>query len=299
MILLPDQSFRGAYTPLLTPFRDGRVDYGAFAAFVDWQIKQGADGLVVGGTTAEPMSLTVTERKDLLRVAMDVTRLRVPVIAATGAASVADTLALTEHASAVGAAASLVLTPIYAKPTDHGLVNYFLKVAAVTTRPFMLYQIPSRTCSAATIDVCRAVADVAPHFIGMKQSADDRGFVGEVVEALGPDFRVFMGLSDIAWDMIGHGASGLIVALSNVAPGAVTRIFDLAVAGEEADANAAYNEIAPLNALVVAEPNPIPVKYMAWRMGLIPTLEYRLPLEPPSDDLVQRIDQAMAGVNLI
>jgi len=299
MILLPDQMFRGAYTPLLTPFRNGRVDHGAFAAFVDWQIKNGADGLVVGGTTAEPLSLTVTERKDLLRIAIDITRSRVPVIAATGAASYADTIALTEHASAMGAAASLVFTPLYAKPTPHGLVNYFTGIAEATSRPFMLYQIPSRTTSAASLDTCRRIAEIAPHFIGMKQSANDREFVRGAIEMLGPEFRVFMGLSEIAWDMLGNGASGLIVALSNIVPGVVARIFDLASTGQFDQAEETHTQIAALNQLAFAETNPIPVKYMAWRMGLIPTLEYRMPLGPPSEHVIDQIDEALAALNLI
>jgi 4-hydroxy-tetrahydrodipicolinate synthase len=133
----------------------------------------------------------------------------------------------------------------------------------------------------------------------MKQSANDRDFVQQVVIALGRDFRVFMGLSDIAWDMIGHGAAGLIVALSNVVPDAVARIYDFAAAGQEADANSAYNEIASLNAVAFAESNPIPVKYMAWRMGLIPTPEYRLPLVPPREEVADRIDAVLAGMHLL
>jgi len=299
MILLPDQSFRGSYTPLITPFKDGRVDYGAFANFIDWQIKNGADGIVVGGTTGEPMALTLAERKDLLRVACDVARLRVPVVAATGAASVADTLALTEHANSMSVAASLVLTPIFAKPTDRGMLEYFLRVAEVTTRPFMLYQIPSRTNSEASLEVCCRIAEAAPHFIGMKQSADDRDFVQQIVTALGRDFRVFMGLSEIAWDMVGHGASGLIVAISNVVPNVVARIYDLAASGQEAEANSTYNEIAALNAVAFAESNPVPVKYMAWRMGLIPSPEYRLPLIAPQDEVADRIDAVLAGMQLL
>jgi 4-hydroxy-tetrahydrodipicolinate synthase len=176
------------------------------------------------------------------------------------------------------------------------MVEYFLRVAEVTNRPFMLYQIPSRTSSAATVETCRAIAENAPHFIGMKQSADDRQFVHKVMKAVDPEFRVFMGLSEIAWDMIGHGATGLIVALSNLLPAEVARIYDLAAAGQESDANAAFNEIGAINAACYAEPNPIPVKYMAWRMGLIPTPEYRLPLCAPSEEVVDRIETALAGM---
>ena len=157
---------------------------------------------------------------------------RVPVIAATGAANVADTLNLTEHASAIGVAAPLVLTPIYAKPTTRGLLDYFLRVADVTSRPFLLYQIPSRTNCTAFVDTCRAIADGAPHFIGMKQSTDDREFVRQVIETIGPDFRVFMGTSEIAWDMVGQGASGLIVAIANVIPETTARLCELAAPGE-------------------------------------------------------------------
>jgi 4-hydroxy-tetrahydrodipicolinate synthase len=299
MIFLPDQAFRGAYTPLITPFRDGRVDYGAFAAFVDWQIKEGAQGLVVGGTSAEPMSLTVAERKDLLRIAVDIARQRVPVIAATGAASFADTLDLTAHAESLTVAATLVMTPVFSKPPERGLLDYYLKIAEITRRPFMLYQIPSRTNSVVSLDLCREIAAAAPHFVGMKQSANDREFVHAIIEMLGPDFRVFMGLSEIAWDMVGQGACGLIVALANVVPGAIARLCEYAALGNLEQAAAAGNELATLNAVAFSESNPIPVKYMAWRLGVIPTLEYRMPLSAPTEDLRQEIDDALSALNLI
>src|SRR5205085_754404 len=156
-----------------------------------------------------------------------------------------------------------------------------------------------RTNSVVSLDLCREIAAAAPHFVGMKQSANDREFVHAVAEMLGPDFRVFMGLSEIAWDMVGQGACGLIVALANVVPGGIARLCEYAASGNLERASEAGNQFASLNAVAFSESNPIPVKYMAWRMGLIPTLEYRMPLSPPPAELQREIDDALTALNLI
>ncbi|MDX2141756.1 MAG: 4-hydroxy-tetrahydrodipicolinate synthase [Rhodospirillaceae bacterium] len=299
MIGLAAEFLRGAVTPLITPFRDGAVDFAAYAKFIDWQISQGTQGLLVAGTSGEPTALTIAERKQLLETAITAAQRRVPVIAATGAASHADTAELTEHATRAGADAVLVLTPMFAKPTQRGLVAYYTDIARRTDKPVLIYQISSRTNSVLGLDALAEIMAQAPHVVGMKQSDADRDYVRQALARFGGEFRVFMGLSEIAWDMIPEGACGLIVALANVMPRAVREIVDQAVAGHVSEAAARHAALKTLNDAAFLETSPVPVKYMAWKMGLIPRVEYRLPLVPPAAETTSTVDRALKAAGLI
>lgn len=290
---------RGAYTPVITPFKDGAVDYEAFARFVDWQIAQGSNGIVVGGTSGEFTSLSVSERENLLRVAVEVTKRRAFVIAQTGAASAADTLALTEHAGQAGASAVLTLTPMYAKPTQEGLIAFYREVARRTDRPLLIYQIASRTNVTLEVETLARLLQECPTLVGMKHSDDDRDYAYAVLGRHGPDFRLFLGSSQIAWDLIPDGAAGLIIALGNIVPHAIRRMCDDATHGNTGSAMRIHETIAHVNDAAFLETSPGPVKYMAWRMGLIQRLEYRLPLLPPSEALAARLDVALDAAGLL
>jgi 4-hydroxy-tetrahydrodipicolinate synthase len=299
MMALAPQVLRGAVTPLITPYRDGAVDLDAYAKFIDWQIGQGAEGVLVAGTSGEPTALTVAERQAMLETALAAVAKRVPVIAATGAASHADTAALTEHATRTDADALLVLTPLFAKPTPQGLIAYYTDIARRTEKPLLIYQIPSRTGVTLGLEALAEIMSRAPHVVGMKQSDTDRDYVRQALARFGPEFRVFMGLSEIAWDMIPEGASGLIVALANVVPRAISELVAHAAAGHFSAAQALHARLKDLNTAAFVEISPVPVKYMAWKMGLIPTLDYRLPLVAPAPETRTVIDRALKNAGLV
>jgi len=299
MIPLPPGFLRGAYTPLVTPFKDGAVDHASFAALIEFQIAQGCDGLIVAAAAGEPFALSLAERKALLETSVSVTRERVPIVAATGAGSLADTVALTEHANDAGADVLLVAPPAFAKPPQRGLLEYFLAVARAANLPLLAYQIPSRTGSAISLDTCEAMVNALPHLVGLKQAEDDRDFVRAALDRFGADFRVFMGSTAIAWDMIGEGASGLMLALANVMPREVTDLCGFAAAGQNTDARAVHAAIGPLNQAALLETSPIGVKYIAARMGLIASAEVRLPLAQPEPALAAMLDAAMASAGLL
>ncbi|MGZ6243858.1 MAG: dihydrodipicolinate synthase family protein, partial [Candidatus Binataceae bacterium] len=265
----------------------------------EFQITQGCDGLVVAAAAGEPFALSLAERRALLETAVSVTRERVPIVAATGAGSLADTLALTEHANDAGADALLVLPPPFAKPPQRGVLEYFLTVARAANLPMLAYQIPSRTGSAITLDTCEAMVNALPHLVGLKQAEDDRDFVRSALERFGADFRVFMGSSAIAWDMIGEGASGLMLAVGNLVPRELADLCRFAAAGQNTDARAAHVAIGGLNQAALLETTPIGVKYIAARMGLIASSEMRLPLAPPEPALAAMLDAAMASAGLL
>ncbi|MBT4739978.1 MAG: 4-hydroxy-tetrahydrodipicolinate synthase [Rhodospirillaceae bacterium] len=299
MIKLGQNFLRGAYTPLITPFNGWAVDYDAYARFVDWQIRNGAQGLVVGGTSGEPMSLTITERQNLLRIAVSSARRRVPVVAQTGGASLADTWSLTEHAEQVGADAIMLMMPPFVKPPQRGLKSFLSFVSRATTKPILLYQIPSRTVSTIEIDTLEDLCEEVPSIVGLKQSSDDEGFDTEVISRLGGEFRLFMGLPRIELERIPEGASGLIVALANLVPGKIAEICSSADERELTKAIALRMELEELNDLAFRDTSPIGVKYMAWKMGLITSGECRLPLMPPEPEHVEAMDDALEAAGLL
>ena len=141
---------KGSIPPLITPFRDGNVDYDAYATMVEFQIREGSHGILVNGTTSEPASLSVEERNRIVDVAISTTNGRIPVVAATGSQSLSETELLTDHAVRAGADALLIVTPYYSKPPQRGLVDYYLRLAERHDRPWMVYHIPGRTAVSVT-----------------------------------------------------------------------------------------------------------------------------------------------------
>jgi 4-hydroxy-tetrahydrodipicolinate synthase len=293
MIKLGEKFLRGAYTPLVTPFNGSLVDYDAFARFVDWQIRNGANGLVVCGTSAEPMSLTVTERQNLLRIAVGAARRKVPVIAHTGAASLTDTWTLTEHAEQVGVDAVMLMMPPFVKAPQRGLRSFIGYVSRATTKPILLYQIPSRTASTIEINTLEGLCEDVPSIIGMKQSSKDEEFDREAISRMGDEFRLFMGLPELAYELIPKVACGLIVALGNVVPKKIAELCALAREGEMSEAAALHQELSALNDSAFQDTSPIGVKYMAWKLGLIPSGACRLPLMPPQPEDIEAMDEAL------
>lgn len=299
MIKLSQNFLRGAYTPLITPFNGWAVDYDAYARFVDWQIRNGAQGLVVGGTSGEPFALSITERQNLLRIAISAARRRVPVVAQTCGVSLADTWSLTEHAEQVGADAVMLMMPPFTKPPQRGLKSFIAYVSRATTKPILLYQIPSRTASTIEVDTIEELVEVVPSIVGLKQSSEDDAFDSDLMSRMGGEFRLFMGLPKIAFERIPQIASGLIVALGNIVPGKIAQICAHAEDGELSEAMALRDELQDLNDVAFRDTSPIGVKYMAWKMGLITSGECRLPLTPPEPDDIEAMDEALGAAGLL
>ena len=182
---------RGSIPPIITPFKDGEIDLSTFRDLVSFQIDQGSHGILVNGTTAEPSTLTVAERNTLVDAAIEVNAGRLPLVAATGSQSLAETSALTRHAADAGADAVLIVTPYYINPPQRGLVAYYLQVTRGLDLPWMIYHIPGRTAVSVTIDTLCELRERSPNFIGMKHAVNDLGFVAEALNALGGRFSDF------------------------------------------------------------------------------------------------------------
>lgn len=286
-----DNSFlRGSYVPLVTPFRDAAVDYDTFANLVEFQIASGTDGLVVTGTSGEPSVLTLDERSELFALAVKTSKGRIPVLAATGCQSLAETLELTKRAEKSGADAVLVVTPYYIRPPQRGLIEYFTTVCRATPLPVLVYHIPGRSAITMDVSSVAAVAERADNLVGLKQSMNDLGYVTRLLEQLGPEFRVFVGLEELSFPMLVIGAAGLVNAVGNVAPDRIAELAKAVAKGDLEGGRALHYSLAELNDAVFWDTNPIPVKYLMWKRGLLPVDEHRLPMVPPTNELAARLD---------
>jgi len=299
VINLANDALRGSYPPLVTPFRDGKVDLDAYAALVERQIAGGSHGITVNGTTAEPSTLTVEERNLLVDTAVEVVDGRVPVVAATGSQSHAETADLTTHAAAVGADAVLIVTPYYIKPPQRGLVEYFRDLGARTDLPLLVYHIPGRTAVDVPPATVEQIAEVVPTFVGLKHAVNDLGYVSEVRRRLGDEVRVFVGLEELSLPMLAVGATGLMNAVANVLPSEVAALYESVAAGDLEAARKQHDWLLELNQAVFWDTNPIPIKYAMRRMGVLPTNEHRLPMMPASPELERRLDDLLTRMGLV
>ena len=218
-------ALKGSIPPLITPFRDGAVDYDGYARLVDFQAANGSHGVLVNGTTAEPSTLTVDERNRIVDVAVRAAAGRLPLVVNTGSQSLAETQALTQHAVRAGADALLVVTPYYIKPPQRGLIAYYREVMRGYDVPWMIYHIPGRTAVGVTLETVVELARTSSNFVGMKHAVNDLGFVSECLDVL-PDFKIFVGLEELSFPMMTVGGAGLMNAVGNLNPRVLADMCD-------------------------------------------------------------------------
>jgi len=295
-----DASFlRGSYPPLVTPFRDGNVDFDAFARLVEHQIGGGSHGILVCGTTAEPSSLSIEERNRLVRTAVEVAAKRVPVVAATGSQSHAETVALSAAAEAAGADALLIVTPYYIRPSQRGLVEYYLDLAERAELPWMIYNIPGRAAVAVEVETVERIAERSPELVGIKHAVNDLGFASELLRRLGFDFRLFVGLEELSFPLLALGAGGMMNAVGNLAPRAVADLYEAMARGDLSAARALHYRLLELNQAIFFDTNPVPLKYMMKRLGLLEMNEHRLPMVPAAPALEEKLDGVLGRAQLL
>ncbi|MDH3350609.1 MAG: 4-hydroxy-tetrahydrodipicolinate synthase [Gammaproteobacteria bacterium] len=293
------QRMRGSMPPVITPIRDGAVDYDAYVGLIEYQVKEGSHGVLVNGTTAEPSTLTTKERNRLVDLSIETVDGRIPVVAATGSQSLAETQELTRHAANAGADALLIVTPYYIRPPQRGLVEYYLKLAGQHDTPWMIYHIPGRTAVNVTLDSMKALREKSNTFIGMKHAVNDLGFVTECFAALGNDFRVFVGLEELSFPMMTIGACGLMNAVGNLRPGILARMCDAVWDSDLVKGRELHQRLLEINQSVFYDTNPIPMKYMMKKLGLIPGNEHRLPMVPATPELERRLDAVLERAGLL
>jgi 4-hydroxy-tetrahydrodipicolinate synthase len=296
---LPLDRLKGSIPPLLTPFRNGAVDYETYARLVAMQIAEGSHGILVNGTTSEPASLTTEERNKLVDVAIGTAKGRIPVVAATGSQSLWETKLLTAHAAKAGADALLIVTPYYTRPPQRGMIEYYLEVMRGIDTPWMVYHIPGRTAVSVTVDTIKQLKDKSRNFVGMKHAVNDLDFVTECLAGVGRDFKIFVGLEDLSFPMMAVGACGLMNAVGNLRPRVLAEMCEAVWRGDLKTAQKLHYDLHELNKAVFFETNPTPMKYMAKRLGIIPNNEHRLPMMPALPDLEKKLDGVLQRAGLL
>jgi 4-hydroxy-tetrahydrodipicolinate synthase len=296
---LPLDRLKGSIPPLLTPFRNGVIDEDTYARLIELQIAEGSHGILVNGTTAEPACLTVAERNRLVTLAIELVKGRVPVVVASGSQSIAETKELTDHAARAGADALLIVTPYYTRPPQRGIIQYYLEVTKHTDVPWMIYHIPGRAAVNVTVDSVKELKDKSRSFVGMKHAATDLEFVSDCFAAVGRDFKIFVGLEDLSFPMMAIGACGLMNAVGNLRPKPLAELCEAVWRGDLATAQALHHKLHEINKAVFFDTNPIPMKYMAKKLGIIPANEHRLPMVPATPELEKRLDGVLARAGLM
>lgn len=291
--------FSGSLVAAITPMgRDGAIDLAAWARLVDFHAENGTSGLVVGGTTGESTALADAELDELTRLAVQRAGGRLVVIAGAGTSSTGATVARVARLSQLGVDALLVVTPAYVRPTQEGLYRHFEAVATASRVPVILYNVPSRTA----VDLLPAtVARLAalPRIVGIKEAVDSMARVRELVEVAPAGFTVLSGDDATAREAVALGARGVVSVSANVVPRQVADVMDAALAGKAAQAAELDARLAGLHRALFIEPNPIPAKWIAMKMGPVPP-GLRLPLTPlePRHEAALRHAMMAAGVAL-
>lgn len=272
--------FKGAATALITPFKDGKIDYVSMGKLVEWQISQGIDALVVCGTTGEASTLSKKEKLDLIKFVVDLTDGRTPVIAGTGGNCTDSTLELTKEVETLGVDGLLIITPYYNKCTEHGLISHFEKIANAVSTPIIMYSVPSRTgvnMSSDAVDILKE----HPNIVGIKEASGNISQICKTAMHINDNFNLYSGNDDQTVPILSLGGVGCISTVSNIIPARYSLMIHDFLDGRVTDAGLEQVALKPLIDVIFSEVNPIPIKAALSMMGKC-GLEYRLPLCPPS-----------------
>jgi 4-hydroxy-tetrahydrodipicolinate synthase len=284
-------SFKGTGTALITPFLKDGVDYERFGRFIDWQIEQKVEFLVVLGTTGESPAVLEAERTEVIRFSLSAVRGRVPVVIGTGGNNTPHAIESSRRAEELGADGVLVVTPYYNKPSQEGLFQHFKAVAGSVKVPVILYNVPGRTGVNMLPDTVARLAEVE-NIVAVKEASGSQAQVDETIRKLRrarPDFLILSGNDDQAFHLVNAGGHGLISVLSNVAPKETSDMVRAALAGRVAEARELHLRLFPLMKNLFMETSPMPVKYAAGKLGYCEN-RLRLPLVEASEKCRAQID---------
>ncbi len=290
---------RGSIPPIITPFVNGEVDYKTYASLIEHQIKNGSHGILVNGTTAEPSTLTLEERNKLINIAVEIVNGKIPVIAGTGSQSIIETKILTNHAVKAGVDSLLIVTPYYIKPPQRGLIEYYLELTKKIDIPWMIYHIPGRTAVNVTLETMKILRDKSANFVGMKHAVNDLGFVTECLSAFGPDFKIFVGLEELSFPMLSIGACGLMNAVGNLRPNILSEMCEAVWNKNNERGLELHHQLLEINQAVFYDTNPIPIKYMMKKLGIMKNNEHRLPMMSATVELEKRLDIVLRNSGLL
>ncbi len=289
----------GSSTALITPFKNGKLDEQSYAALIQRQIDNGIDAVCPVGTTGESATLTAGEDVRCMEIAVEVCKgSNTKVLAGAGSNSTSEAINAAKNAQKCGVDAIFSVAPYYVKPSQEGLYQHYKAIAeSVSELPFMLYNVPGRTVVDISADTVIRLFDDVKNIYGIKEAT---GSLERTVELLSrrPDLKVFSGDDAIDYPILANGGAGITSVTSNLMPDLKSELVRVALAGNFTSAKAINDKLYPLNSVMFCEANPIPIKAAMHIAGLIDTLEYRLPLTPPSLESMKKIEKVMKNYNI-
>ena len=289
---------QGSMVALVTPMKaNGDVDSANLDAFVDFHIEQGTDAIVAVGTSGESATLAVDEHLKVVEQVIKRVDKRIPVVAGTGANSTQEAVELTQEAKAIGADACLLVVPYYNKPTQEGVYQHYMTVADSVEIPQVLYNVPGRTITDMQDDVTLRLA-THDNVVGIKDATGDMSRAKYLIDNAPNNFFIYSGDDITAFELMLLGGKGNISVTANIAPALMSQLCELAIAGNRSEAVSLQDRLMPLHEALFVESNPIPVKWAAFMMGLIPE-GIRLPLTPLSDTHREPLREKLAALNLL
>lgn len=269
--------FRGTYTALVTPFRDGGIDVAAFEKLVEGQIAAGITGIIPVGTTGESPTLSRDEREQLIGLSVEIARKRCQVLAGTGSNSTKDAISATAAAEKLGVDGALVVAPYYNKPSQEGLFRHFQAIAAATALPIMLYNIPSRCGVDIEPDTVERLASACSNIVSIKEASGSVDRVSQLFGRMPETFTILSGDDGLTLPFMAAGAVGVVSVASNLLPAEVCSLVRALAEGDTETARRMHQRLSGLFKDLFIEPNPVPVKTaLAWRGEM--SAEVRLPL---------------------
>ena len=289
--------FRGSLPALVTPFKDGAVDYDTLKRLVEWHIAQGSHGLVPVGTTGESPTLSHREHEDVVSFVVEAVAGRIPVIAGTGSNNTQEAIRLIQHAEKAGADAALSVVPYYNKPTQAGLIAHFTMVHDAVNLPIIIYNIPGRSAVDVLPSTMGELAKL-PRIVGVKDATGDLARVCAQRLTCGPEFIQISGEDATAHGFNAQGGTGCISVTANVAPALCAELQEACLAGDYAKALTIQDRLMPLHQAIFAEPGVCGAKYAMARLGLCEE-EMRLPLLPVTEPVRARLDDALRHAGLL
>jgi 4-hydroxy-tetrahydrodipicolinate synthase len=289
-------TFAGAWTALITPFRNDAVDEKALRDLVEGQIRGGIDGLVPCGTTGESVNLSHAEFVKVVEITVDQARGRVPVMAGSGTASTRHVIELSKAAKAAGASSLLVVSPYYNRPTQEGLYAHFSAVAAAVDLPIVLYNIPGRTGVDVALGTIERLASV-PSIVALKEATGNVVRSADIAALFGERFAILSGDDALTLPILAVGGQGVISVASNLVPAEIARVVDLFQAGDLAGARAQSQRLRALYEVLFVESSPGPIKAALALCGRIAP-EIRLPMVMPTEATTARIRSVLAQLGL-
>jgi 4-hydroxy-tetrahydrodipicolinate synthase len=289
--------FEGTYTALVTPFRNGEVDYDVYGKLIERQVEAAVEGVVPCGSTGESATLSHEEHERVIAFTIERAAGRIKVIAGTGSNSTRESIRLTRFAKEHGADASLLIAPYYNKPTQDGLYAHYAAIADAVALPQLVYNIPGRCSVNIAPETMARLAQVS-NIVGVKEASGSLDQISRTIELCGPEFTVLAGDDSLTLPIMALGGRGAIAVISNILPHKLVRLVHAANAGDFATARAIHFELMPSMRALFLETNPIPVKAALAMMGLIDD-ELRLPLTTLTSDSREKLRTVLQASGLL